>query len=115
MKKIIFTLSLVFGSNAFASSVTTCELSGTVTAVEKAYMLNQKINKMQSNLKINISLATATTGSYDDCQGFLNKDISVISDRGNFAEGDEVKLEYFYANSVSPDGIIETESLVLLD
>jgi hypothetical protein len=111
MKHIIVATAILLATPGYASYLESCQFTATVTEVTVVPTLNETVSKLAPLAKLEIT-AAKNQGSHfpEACDNRVGTEqLILLKDGEVLTAGQELKLDYFYANSRSTDGIVQSE------
>jgi hypothetical protein len=109
--------ALTFSTAASASYLESCAIKATVVETEFAPELGATVQEYTPLVKIKIESAV-NQGSHNPaaCDAKVGTEVWMISKAVTpIVVSQELKLDYFYANSRGPDGVVQSERWTILD
>ncbi len=118
MKNLLLALAVLSTSTvASASYLESCEIKATVVETVYAPDLGGSVQQYTPLVKIKIESAI-NQGSHNPnaCAAKVGTEEWMVSKATTpVAVGQELKLDYFYVNSMGPDGIVQSERWTILN
>lgn len=111
MKQIIAAAAFILATPGYASYLESCQFTATVAEVTSVPTLNETVSKLAPLAKLEIT-AAKNQGSHfpEACDNRVGTDQLILLKVGDaLTVGQQLKIDYFYANSRSPDGIVQSE------
>ena len=118
MKNLFLALAaLSFSTVASASYLESCEFKATVVDLANAPDLDGSVQEYTPLVKIKIESAV-NQGSHNPqaCSSKVGTEEWLVSKAATpVVRGQELKLDFFYVNSMGPDGIVQSERWTILN